>query len=109
MPAEGSSTATQHSPKCLQLLIAENGLEAFQKLSALGTDDVGHFDGRPLMNDVADDRRDYTGRRWPASALRSGWRPCAGAAGQMQIPGCHLQIFMAEQKLDGAQVGAGFK
>ena len=26
--------------------------------------------------------------------------------GQMQIPGRHLQIFMAEQKLDGAQVGA---
>jgi hypothetical protein len=28
---------------------------------------------------------------------------------QMQIPGCHLQILMAEQKLDGAQVGSGFK
>ena len=29
--------------------------------------------------------------------------------GQVQIPGRHLQILMAEQKLDGAQVGAGFK
>ena len=29
--------------------------------------------------------------------------------GQVQIPGCHLQVLMTEQKLDGAQVGAGFK
>jgi len=28
---------------------------------------------------------------------------------QMQIPGRHLQILMAEQKLDGAQVGSGFQ
>jgi hypothetical protein len=46
MPAKGSSTATLHGPVCLQLLIAENGLEAFEKLAALTTDDVGHFDGR---------------------------------------------------------------
>jgi len=47
MAAESPSAATQHSPKCLQHLIAENGLEAFQKLPTAGTDDVGHFDGRP--------------------------------------------------------------
>jgi len=29
--------------------------------------------------------------------------------GQVQIPGRHLQILMAEQKLDGAQVGTGFE
>ena len=29
--------------------------------------------------------------------------------GQVQIPGCHLQILMAEQKLNGAQVGTGFQ
>jgi len=29
--------------------------------------------------------------------------------GKMQIPGRGLQIFMTEQKLDGAQVGAGFQ
>jgi hypothetical protein len=29
--------------------------------------------------------------------------------GQVQIAGCHLQILMAEQQLDGAQVGTGFK
>ena len=29
--------------------------------------------------------------------------------GQVQIPGCHLQILMAEQKLDSAQVSTGFK
>ena len=29
--------------------------------------------------------------------------------GQVQIPGCHLQVLMTEQKLDGAQVGAGLK
>ena len=29
--------------------------------------------------------------------------------GQVQIPGCHLQILMAEQQLDGAQVGTGFQ
>jgi hypothetical protein len=28
---------------------------------------------------------------------------------KMQIPGGHLQILMAEQKLDGAQVSAGFQ
>ena len=28
---------------------------------------------------------------------------------EVQIPGCHLQILMTEQKLDGAQVGSGFK
>src|ERR1017187_3100983 len=33
-----------------------------------------------LMNDVADDRRDYTGPLWTASVLQSGWRPAAGAA-----------------------------
>jgi hypothetical protein len=27
----------------------------------------------------------------------------------VQIPGRHLQVLMAEQKLDGAQVGAGFE
>ena len=47
MPAKGGSPAALHGPVCLQLLIAENGLEALQKLSALATDDVGHFDGRP--------------------------------------------------------------
>ena len=46
MSAQGSGTATQHSPICLQLLIAENGLEAFQKLPAAGAEDVGHFNGR---------------------------------------------------------------
>ena len=39
--------ATFNSPKCLHLLIAEDGVEAFQKLLALYADDVGHFDGRP--------------------------------------------------------------
>ena len=29
--------------------------------------------------------------------------------GQVQIPGGHLQILMAEQQLDGAQVGTGFQ
>jgi hypothetical protein len=29
--------------------------------------------------------------------------------GQVQIAGRHLQIFMAEQKLDGAQVSTGFQ
>ena len=29
--------------------------------------------------------------------------------GQVQILGSHLQILMAEQQLDGAQVGAGFE
>jgi len=47
MPAKGSSAATLHGSISLQLLIAENGLEALEKLLALATDDVGHFDGRP--------------------------------------------------------------
>src|ERR1035437_6093721 len=47
MSAESCSAATLDRPVCLQLLIAENGLEAFQKLPALATDDVGHFEGRP--------------------------------------------------------------
>ena len=47
MPAEGSSAAALHGPISLQLLIAESGLEALEKLPALATDDVGHFDGRP--------------------------------------------------------------
>jgi hypothetical protein len=47
MPAKGGSSATFHGPISLKLLIAENSLEAFQKLLALATDDVGHFDGRP--------------------------------------------------------------
>jgi hypothetical protein len=29
--------------------------------------------------------------------------------GQVQILRCHLQILMAEQHLDGAQVGTGFE
>jgi hypothetical protein len=47
MPAKGSSAATLHGPVCLKLLIVENSLEALQKLLALATDDVGHFEGRP--------------------------------------------------------------
>ena len=47
MPAKGGSVATLHGPVCLQLLIAEEGLEVLEKLPALATDDVGHFDGRP--------------------------------------------------------------
>jgi len=35
-----------HGPICLQLLIADNRLEALEKLLALATDDIGHFDGR---------------------------------------------------------------
>ena len=35
MPAKGSSAAALHGPKCLQLLIAESGLEVLQKLVAL--------------------------------------------------------------------------
>jgi hypothetical protein len=29
--------------------------------------------------------------------------------GKVKIAGCHLQIFVTEQKLDGTQVRAGFK
>ena len=29
--------------------------------------------------------------------------------GKMQIPRCYFQILMTEQKLDGAQIGAGFQ
>ena len=29
--------------------------------------------------------------------------------GKMQIPRCYFQILMTQQKLDGAQIGAGFK
>jgi hypothetical protein len=47
MPAKGSSAATLHGPVCLELLIVENSLEALEKLPALATDDVGHFEGRP--------------------------------------------------------------
>ena len=47
MPAKGGSAATLHGPVCLQLLIAENRLEALEELPALAADDVGHFDGRP--------------------------------------------------------------
>ena len=28
---------------------------------------------------------------------------------EVKIPSCHLQIFVPEQKLDGTQIGAGFK
>jgi hypothetical protein len=42
-----SDSESQHSRKCLQLLKAEDGLEAAQKLPAPGADDVGDFDGRP--------------------------------------------------------------
>src|ERR1035437_4115827 len=33
-----------------------------------------------IMGDADDDRSDGSGRRWTASALRSGWQPGAGAA-----------------------------
>ena len=46
MAAESRGTATQHSPICLQLLIAETGPVAFQELPTLCADDVGHFNGR---------------------------------------------------------------
>ena len=46
MSAQSPGTATLDSSKCLPLLKAEDGLEAFQKLPALCADDVGHLDGR---------------------------------------------------------------
>src|SRR5208283_663378 len=45
--AKSSSAAALHSPACLQLLIAENGLEALDKLPALAAEDIGNFKGRP--------------------------------------------------------------
>ena len=45
--AQSRSAATLDSSKCLQHLIADTGLEAFQKRLAPGADDVGHFHGRP--------------------------------------------------------------
>jgi hypothetical protein len=47
MSAKSSGAATFDRSVRLQLLIAENGLEALEKLPALATDDVGHFEGRP--------------------------------------------------------------
>ena len=47
MSAEGSGAAARYGAKRLQLLIADRGLVAFQKLPALCADDVGHFHGRP--------------------------------------------------------------
>jgi hypothetical protein len=44
---QSRGTAALDSPKCLEELIAEAGLVAFKKLSASGTNDVGHFEGRP--------------------------------------------------------------
>ena len=37
MSTESRGTATQHSPKRLQLLVAENGLEAFLPLAKIGS------------------------------------------------------------------------
>ena len=47
VPAESRGTATLDSSECLRQLIAETGLEAFQKLLALYANNIGHFDGRP--------------------------------------------------------------
>jgi len=45
--AEGGGTAAHYSSICLQLLVAQTGLVAFQKLPSLRACDIGHFDGRP--------------------------------------------------------------
>jgi len=47
MSAQSSGAAALDRPVCLQLLIAENGLEALEKLPSLATDDVGQFECRP--------------------------------------------------------------
>jgi hypothetical protein len=45
--AKRGAAAAQDGPECLQLLIAEAGLIAFQELIALRTEDVGHLHGGP--------------------------------------------------------------
>jgi hypothetical protein len=44
--AQSGSAAPLHGSARLELLIAENGLEALEKLPALASDDIGHLDGR---------------------------------------------------------------
>jgi hypothetical protein len=62
VPAKGRGTAALHSPTSLQLLIAENGLEALEKLAALAAEDVGHFEGRPRLGAHASSSQTiYTG------------------------------------------------
>jgi len=55
VPAESSSPATRHRPICLQLLIAEAGPVAFQKLSALAMSDMRNFQQWPIAADHASD------------------------------------------------------
>lgn len=50
-----------------------------------------------------------SGRGSTASVPRWGWRPSASVARTGADTLRDLQILMAEQKLDGAQVGTGFE
>ena len=108
--AESGGTATQDGPECLQLLIAEAGLIAFQELVALRTEDVGHLHGGPAHG--------FSGRR-KARRLSSTFDRRRSSSGlctccrcslrKMEILRSSLEISMSEQNLDGAQIGSGFE
>jgi hypothetical protein len=55
VPAKSSSPATLYRSVCLQLLIAETGVIAFQKLSALAMSDMRNFQQWPIAADHASD------------------------------------------------------
>jgi hypothetical protein len=62
-----------------------------------------------VMGGADDDRNGGSARRWKLQLFDRVGDLVQVLLREVQIPGCHLQILMTEQKLDGAQVGSGFK
>jgi len=103
MSAERGRAATQNRVQNFQMEPAEPLLAALEEALSNCADDIGHLD------------------RWPRHLLRAGRSGAGGkhrqgiqrAGGSAEMPLRHvdinsglLQIAVAEQNLDGAQVGA---
>ena len=61
------------------------------------------------MRGADDDRNDGSAQRWKLQLFDGVGHLVQVMLGQVQVPGCYFQILMTKQKLDGAQVGTGFK
>ena len=101
---KGSGAATLYSPICLQLLVAEAGLVASQKLLALCADDVSDFKCWTTRGGQASATYLYqppncsaattAATAAPAASFKSPFRPCGSRhTGVLQMHGLALAFY----------------
>jgi hypothetical protein len=100
MPAQGGGATARDGPQHFEVLPGDPFTAAFEESASRGANQIGHLEGWPVH---------LIALRYLVFQLERVQRTRGGvevSLGEMEIDGGFLQITVAEQYLNGAQVGA---